>query len=307
VAVALALALVACGSGDDDSTGATTSSTTSTTEAGATRGADLTALPLGDQNASSEPTKGSLYACNTDFDPNAPGAQAAGPWIDEEAGTWDATQKVTVRGTVDQGGEVRVAVADDHQEVSGNGLPTTPTGEFPVAADDPAAAYDANPNTIAGYDLDVQLPATPEVADQPTCVGGTVGVSVLGVPVFSAFDAGGRDAVAWEVQDACNGHPQQSGQYHFHSRSSCFTDEDGLFGYALDGFGIYTETDDDGRPLTTDDLDDCHGRTSEVQWRGERVEIYHYVATADFPYTVGCFAGTPIASATGLQLGPAPG
>jgi hypothetical protein len=304
--VAAAFALVACGD-DDGSTEATTSSSTSTTEAEATSRADLTALPLGDQNAAREPTKGSLYACNTNFDPNAPGAQAAGPWIDEAAGTWDATQKVTVRGTVDQGGEVRLAVEDDHQEVNGNGLPTTPTGEFPVAADDPAAAYDANPNTIAGYALDVQLPASPEVASEPTCVGGTVGVSVLGVPIFSAFDAGGRDAVAWEVQDECDGHPQQSGQYHFHSRSGCFTEEDGLFGYALDGFGIYTETDEDGEPLTTGDLDECHGRTGEVRWHRERVEIYHYVATADFPYTVGCFAGTPITSAPGLQLGPALG
>ena len=134
-----------------------------------------------------------------------------------------------------------------------------------------------------------------------------MGVSVLGVPIFSAFDAGGRDAVAWEVQDGCSGHPQQAGQYHFHSRSSCFTDDEGLFGYALDGFGIYTETDEDGQPLTTDDLDECHGRTSEVLWRGEPVEMYHYVATADFPYTVGCFAGTPITAATGLQLGPVPG
>jgi hypothetical protein len=304
--VAAALALVACG-GDDGSTEATTPSSTSTTEDEATGRADLTALPLGDQNAAGEPTKGALYACNTNFDPNAPGAQAAGPWIDEEAGTWDATQKVTVRGTVDQSGEVSLAVEDDHQEVSGNGLPTTPTGEFPVAADDPAAAYDANPNTIGGYDLDVQLPASPEVASEPSCVGGTVGVSVLGVPIFSAFDAGGRDAVAREVQDQCDGHPQQSGQYHFHSRSSCFTEEEGLFGYALDGFGIYTETDEDGEPLTTADLDECHGRSGEVLWHGERVEIYHYVATADFPYTVGCFTGTPITSATGLQLGPAPG
>jgi hypothetical protein len=113
--------------------------------------------------------------------------------------------------------------------------------------------------------------------------------------------------VAWEVQDGCDGHPQQSGQYHFHSLSSCFTEEDALFGYALDGFGIYTETGEDGEPLTTADLDECHGRTSEVLWQGELVEIYHYVATADFPYTVGCFAGPPITSATGLQLGPGPG
>ena len=36
-------------------------------------------------------------------------------------------------------------------------------------------------------------------------------------------NAGNRDAVAWEVQDACNGHPQSSGVYHYHSLPSCLT------------------------------------------------------------------------------------
>jgi hypothetical protein len=31
--------------------------------------------------------------------------------------------------------------------------------------------------------------------------------------------------------------------------------------------------------------------------------MYHYVATPDFPYLVGCYRGTPITSATGLHLG----
>ena len=31
---------------------------------------------------------------------------------------------------------------------------------------------------------------------------------ITGVALFDAFDAGGRDAGAWEVQDGCNGHPQ---------------------------------------------------------------------------------------------------
>ena len=42
-------------------------------------------------------------------------------------------------------------------------------------------------------------------AASPSCVGGTIGVSVLGVPIYSAFDAGGRDAAAHEVQDECDG------------------------------------------------------------------------------------------------------
>lgn len=42
-------------------------------------------------------------------------------------------------------------------------------------------------------------------------------------------------------------------------------------------------------------LDGCHGRTSPVAWDGETVDLYHYVATAEYPYTVGCYRGTPTA------------
>ena len=96
----------------------------------------------------------------------------------------------------------------------------------------------------SGYTLDVDLPA-PETAPAPSCVGGTIGVSVLGVAIYSAFDAMGRDAAGHEVQDDCDGHPERTGQYHYHSLSSCWSDvagfDPGLFGYALDGFGIYVQ------------------------------------------------------------------
>jgi hypothetical protein len=133
-------------------------------------------------------------------------------------------------------------------------------------------------------------------------VGGTIGLSVLGVPIYSAFDAGGRDAVSHEIQDACGGHPEMNGQYHFHSVSTCRHDVPGvdadLFGYALDGFGIYAETG-----VSTADLDECHGRVSEITWHQQKVSMYHYVATDDFPYLVGCYKGTPVTTATGLRIG----
>jgi hypothetical protein len=169
-----------------------------------------------------------------------------------------------------------------------------------VAEDDDAAQYDRNPNAIAEQVLDVEVPAEPEVADEPTCVGGEVGIVLTGAALFDAFDAGGRDAVAWETQDACSGHPQDHGAYHYHSLTSCLADPgDGqstLLGYAYDGFGIYGSRGADGEELTNADLDECHGTTSEVMWEGELVEMYHYVATREFPYTVACFRGTPLQS-----------
>ena len=41
-------------------------------------------------------------------------------------------------------------------------------------------------------------------------------------------------------------------------------------------------------------LDECHGHTHEIEWDGELVKRYHYHATAEYPYTVGCYRGTPV-------------
>jgi len=34
--------------------------------------------------------------------------------------------------------------------------------------------------------------------------------------------------------------------------------------------------------------------TSKVMWNGKETRIYHYDATLEYPYTVGCYHGTPI-------------
>jgi hypothetical protein len=140
-------------------------------------------------------------------------------------------------------------------------------------------------------------------------VGGEVGIMLSGVVIFNAFDAGGRDAVAHEVQDACDGHPQVSGFYHYHTLSDCLGDtssgHSALMGYAFDGFGIYGYHGEDGSGLTNADLDECHGHTHLLAWDGRLVETYHYHATHEFPYVIGCFRGTP--SVRTLSAGEGPG
>jgi hypothetical protein len=44
--------------------------------------------------------------------------------------------------------------------------------------------------------------------------------------------------------------------------------------------------------LTTSDLDECHGITSEITLDGKKVTQYHYVMTEDFPYSIGCYRAT---------------
>ena len=51
-----------------------------------------------------------------------------------------------------------------------------------------------------------------------------------------------------------------------------------------------------GKTLHDTDLDACHGTTSTVLWNGHLVTLYHYVLTPEYPYTLGCFKGTPVAA-----------
>lgn len=234
-----------------------------------------------------------------------PGAQVDGPWIHGD--TWDLTQKISVRGKITwPEAQFTITTSSGGRDVTrvatGNGLPVnTPTGTFPVAQDDPAFQIDRNPNSIRAQQVAWTLPRTPAAAAQPSCVPmGPIGVALNGVAIFNALDAGLRDAVAHEVQDLCSGHPEMRGTYHYHGPSPCLPNQTGaetLVGYALDGFGIFSMYDAHGRELTNADLDACHGRVSEIDWDGTRVSMYHYVLTREYPYTIGCFHGTPIVGA----------
>ena len=60
-----------------------------------------------------------------------------------------------------------------------------------------------------------------------------------GVSLFSPLDEANRDAVAYETQDKCDGHPQQTSVYHYHDIPSCIrnaaTSASTVVGYAYDG------------------------------------------------------------------------
>jgi YHYH protein len=274
---------------------------------------DVHRLPLGDGRVSGGPERGAVMSCMTRF--RGGGAQHDGPWIHGD--TWDLTEKTTVRGRVEwpeaqfaitTGGSGRVV----SRVVRGNGLPVeTPTGQFPIARDDPAFLIDRNPNRIAAGELVLTLPRDPTPAVAPSCVPmGMIGIALNGVAIFNALDDAGRDAVAHEVQDLCSGHPQMRGEYHYHGPSPCLPDEtanERLIGYAIDGYGIFSMYDANGRELTNADLDACHGRESVVDWDGRRVSLYHYVLTREYPYTVGCFHGAPVRGGRGRASGEGPG
>ncbi|WP_327188872.1 YHYH protein [Streptomyces xinghaiensis] len=263
--------------------------------------ADTELLPLGDGKISGGPEAGSVFSCQTRFPENAPGAFRDGEWI--QGDQWDPEGKPTVDGEVDwPNAQITVAVEGSERVVTTNGLPSHPTGEFPVAPDDDAYAYDRNPNSVGEQSVLLRLPASPDKAGQPACVPmGMIGFALTGAAIYNALDARGRDAAAHEIQDSCDGHPEKNGEYHYHSLSECMGDESGaseghsdLFGFALDGFGIYGPRDSDGHPLTNADLDACHGHTGPAKLDGRTSTVYHYHFTEEYPYTVGCFAGDPV-------------
>jgi len=141
------------------------------------------------------------------------------------------------------------------------------------------------------------VPANPVVAAAPSCVRKSViGFMLNGVAIYSAVDGLGRDAVAHSMLDVCDGQLDHTGTYHYYNGSRCILDtsvgSSVLIGYALDGFGIYVEREPLGNLLTNAALDECHGRTGPVLWDGAPRDMYHYVATAEFPYLVGCFRGS---------------
>ncbi|XP_013384600.1 uncharacterized protein LOC106154697 [Lingula anatina] len=70
---------------------------------------------------------------------------------------------------------------------------------------------------------------------------------------------------------------------------------DQLIAVAFDGFPIYgTYASDLNRNITNADLDECHGRTVNGQYR------YH--VTAEWPYYLGCFRGSILSQPSGTML-----
>lgn len=254
-----------------------------------------TSLPLGDgKYTTSGAKKGYIYLCSVQQ--GGGGAQESGSWI--SGNTWNDTIKPKVSGSVAwTNATFSDTVSGTSRTLTGNDLPVgATTGIFPIQSTDPAYQYDRNPNTITAQTYSLTLPVNPTYASTPSCMGGEVGVMLNGVPLFNGFDALNRDAAAHEIQDSCDGHPQEQGHYHYHSLSSCIKDisSSTVIGFALDGYPLTGPVLPDGNYLTTNDLDECHGTTSEIVLDGRKTTIYHYVMTEDFPYSVSCFHAKPV-------------
>ncbi len=239
------------------------------------------------------------------------------PWV--QGNKVNASKIPFVEGTVDWNKvpgahpEFRTWVEDGQRHFKGNGIPNHPTGVFPVqpgtAAYDyyaaaPAPGYSsAAAIPIGPYDLDVTVPANPVYSETPSCISNLVtGVVTQTGAVWHANIAYAGvwvDPIAALPVDKCWGHPYEK-QYHYHGYSwKCFPRQGDaekhspLFGYAMDGFGVYGPRGDEGKWLRNADLDECHGHVGRIEWDGKWTTMYHYHLNNEYPYGPGCYRGKP--------------
>jgi YHYH protein len=133
-----------------------------------------------------------------------------------------------------------------------------------------------------------------------------IGISVNGVYLFGALEGGGGNAVDGSsgITVLCSGHPQPSGNWHYHNPSvackEAATDE--LVGWALDGFPIYGATagsKEDADAVLDEcngrDVDDSYGYKYHVRTREQVDETLTDNAgpnnTENWKYFLGCYKG----------------
>jgi hypothetical protein len=141
-------------------------------------------------------------------------------------------------------------LATELVEVSGSELTVTCNGSYLVVESNgvPTFRVVTGVNTLIERTRRYVIPLVPEEADEVTEIPylGPIGVSITGLPIYApneAEDLGYGDAVLDGILDACGGHVDPMGTYHFHGRPGCPFDqasdlETSVLGYAFDGYPV---------------------------------------------------------------------
>ncbi|TGV02687.1 YHYH protein [Flavivirga rizhaonensis] len=153
-----------------------------------------------------------------------------------------------------------------------------------------------NPNTISEQNIVFTMSLNPSEASNKQATGlGPIGIARNGVVFFNQY-AGPDQPLTNEIDsfDQWLGHPQRTGQYHYHIEPTYLTKqfgEDAFLGLLADGFPVYGPVEN-GETITNDDLDAYHGHTSATADFPDG--IYHYHITSEDPYLNGNgYFGTP--------------
>ncbi len=128
------------------------------------------------------------------------------------------------------------------------------------------------------------IPLQPELADEPLMakdnfMKGAIAIAANGIPIFNPLNNRGEDAKAFGELDNWGGHSGRADDYHYHLAPTHLQSQVGEgkpIAYALDGFPVYGETDDE--------LDEYLGKFNEDG-------SYEYHATSEFPYLIAGLRG----------------
>ena len=282
----------------------------------------LTTIPI--KGSVADPAKNTFYLC--------PGPETImdggpfAPWVDSDTYRIDTNAITFIDGSVAVEGNFCVETSATQRRLFGNGLPNHNIGTFPIEVGSDAYSYygglpcplgcfvSAADIAINPYTLDITVPKNPVYNPTPTCIGTiTTGVAtpVTGAAFHVEYANGAADRpnnpIALLPLDSCFGHPINNA-YHYHAKSwTCFPNQgkankhSPLFGYALDGFGIFGPRSLEGKLITNNDLDECHGHIHDIDWDGKKVKMYHYHLNTEYPYSIGCFRGTPVSMVETLR------
>lgn len=194
------------------------------------------------------------------------------------------------------GSSVTVSVEGTQVVLRSTGVPDHPSpywGSGHSLYEAPHQGMQVNPNRISTQSLVLRVPVSPTRATASDTPMGPMGLAINGVALFNQY-AAGRSPLTNEILsfDRFNGHPQQTGQYHYHLEPLWLTSRDGaaaLIGVLLDGYPVYGPRERDGS--LPSGLDSCNGHTHATADFANGT--YHYHVTTSVPYISGCFAGAP--------------
>lgn len=265
-------------------------------------------LPDGDrQLETTGPKVGKVFVSKETYDrmmKGQTGATGEGPWLNRNKdgtldGTYDLTKKIAVEGNIQLKNSKYhryVNLKDDTVTITGNTLPSTEIGKFPL--DRKYYSIDRNPNRVEPNDFSVTVPRYPTPAENPSPIGlGAIAILKNGSLSYGPNDGQGNDAVKRELQDKNNGHPSESQHYHVHNIPPILYEKQDSrepVGTAIDGYKIVAARKSDGQLYSTKELDEFHGRVVDVkQDDGTVKKEWAYCVSLDYPYTIGAFKGTP--------------
>lgn len=133
-----------------------------------------------------------------------------------------------------------------------------------------------NPNRIGEVNYTFTIPVTPSSGDDVDTEYNAIGVAIDGL-VFFNNQAAAPDTLANEVAtlDNGNGHPTNTGAYHYHIEPLEITDNDTkLIGILRDGYAVFGKKCPSTNTAPSD-LDARNGHTADTGITGLGT-IYHY-------------------------------